>query len=131
MPLLHSGSINLLFSSHSWSTKTLKSSSIPGQISATDSIACNMSDLSSMPLGVNPNGNPPNFAHGTTLQPAVLATGIILMTISLVFTLIRILTSLYNSRKLFSDNCKSPGCISHDVKSWHPVNTQLASLPNC
>lgn len=81
-----------------------------------------MSDLSNIPLGANPNGDPPNFAHGATLQPAVLATGVILMTISLLFVIIRITTSLYNSHKLFWDDCK-PHCVSHDLKSQHSVDS--------
>lgn len=65
-----------------------------------------MSDLSSIPLSVNPNGDPPNFANGASLQPAVLASGIAFITISILFVLIRVGTSLYNSRKLFLDDCK-------------------------
>lgn len=65
-----------------------------------------MSDLSNVPLAVNPSGDPPNFSDGASLQPAVLATGIVFITISIIFVLIRVGTSLYDSRKLFLDDCK-------------------------
>lgn len=65
-----------------------------------------MRDSSEIALGVNPNGNPPNFAHGASIQPAVLASGVVLITISITFVIIRIWTSLHNSHKLLLDDCK-------------------------
>ncbi|KAI3390483.1 hypothetical protein diail_9511, partial [Diaporthe ilicicola] len=63
-----------------------------------------MSNPSEIPLGVNPNGDPPDFVNGASLQPAVLASGIVLIAISIIFVLVRSGTSLYNSRKLFLDD---------------------------
>lgn len=78
-----------------------------------------MSDLSAIPLSVNPNGDPPNFAHGASLQPAVLASGIVFITVSILFVLIRVGTSLYNSRKLFLDDCKYQDILLEDAVSSH------------
>ncbi|KAK9419295.1 putative Integral membrane protein [Seiridium unicorne] len=41
-------------------------------------------DLSQIPLAPNPNGDPPNFDGGPSMEPTILATGITFIVISLV-----------------------------------------------
>lgn len=62
-------------------------------------------DLSKVPLAPNPNGNPPNFTGGPSLQPAILGTGITFMTISIAFVIVRIGTGLINTKRLHLDDC--------------------------
>ncbi|KAI0593297.1 hypothetical protein F4775DRAFT_578496 [Biscogniauxia sp. FL1348] len=61
-------------------------------------------DLSQIPLAPNPNGDPPNFDGGATLQLEILATGIVFITISLIFVIVRLGTSLKSTRKLHLDD---------------------------
>lgn len=62
-------------------------------------------DLSLIPLAPNPNGDPPNFDGGPTLQPTILATGIVFIAISLIVVVVRLGTGLKNTRKLHLDDC--------------------------
>lgn len=65
-----------------------------------------MADLSQIPLGVNPNGDPPDFVHGESLKSVILGTGITLIALSSAFVAIRLGTSLKSSRKLLLDDCR-------------------------
>ena len=60
---------------------------------------------SKTPIAVNPNGDPPNFGGGPTLQPAVLATGVIFIPISVIVVIIRLVMSIRTSKKLYYDDC--------------------------
>lgn len=62
-------------------------------------------DLSQIPLAPNPNGDPPNFDGGPTLEPTILATGIVFIAISLIFVIIRLGTSLKTTGKFRLDDC--------------------------
>lgn len=62
-------------------------------------------DSSSIPLAGNPNGGPPNFEGGATLQWVVLATGFAFIPISTILIIIRLGMSLKHSRKLHLDDC--------------------------
>ncbi|KAI0854207.1 hypothetical protein F5Y00DRAFT_267438 [Daldinia vernicosa] len=62
------------------------------------------SDPSSIPLAGNPNGDPPNFEGGATLQWVVLATGFVFIPISTILIIIRLGMSLKHSRKLHLDD---------------------------
>ena len=66
-------------------------------------MATNLADI---PIAPNPNGDPPNFDGGPTLQPTILATGIAFMTISLFVLLLRLYTNYKVTRKLNPDDCR-------------------------
>ncbi|KAI1194758.1 hypothetical protein F5X97DRAFT_265193 [Nemania serpens] len=61
-------------------------------------------DLSQVPLVPNPNGSPPNFNGGPTLEPTILGTGIVFIALSIVCVLIRLRTGLVNTRRLYADD---------------------------
>lgn len=63
-------------------------------------------DLSQIPLAPNPNGDPPNFDGGANLQLTILATGVVFIVISSAFVIIRLWTSIKNTRKLHLDDCE-------------------------
>jgi hypothetical protein len=62
-------------------------------------------DPSTIALAPNPNGDPPDFDGGPTLQPAILGTGIFLITVSLIVVILRLFTGFKNTRKLHLDDC--------------------------
>ncbi|CAG8981794.1 hypothetical protein HYALB_00004737 [Hymenoscyphus albidus] len=61
-------------------------------------------DLSKIPLALNPNGDPPNFNNPPSLEPAVLGVGISLMVISFSFLALRLFTNLKLVGKLGLDD---------------------------
>lgn len=65
-----------------------------------------MADLSTVPLGTNPNGDPPDFVHGESLKNVILALGVTLIAISSTLVIIRLGTSLWTNRKLLLDDCE-------------------------
>ncbi|GAB1318481.1 Rhodopsin domain-containing protein [Madurella fahalii] len=62
-------------------------------------------DLSTIPLAPNPNGDPPNFAGGPSLEPATLATGVAFTSISALFVMLRLYTVIQKSRRVYWDDC--------------------------
>lgn len=64
-------------------------------------------DPSTIPLLPNPNGDPPNFVDPSSLQPAVLGTGIALIAISAFLVILRTGTNIKSQRKLGVDDCES------------------------
>ncbi|KAI2623594.1 hypothetical protein GGS26DRAFT_593684 [Hypomontagnella submonticulosa] len=63
-----------------------------------------VADPFNTPLAVNPNGDPPNFEGGPTLQPAVLATGVMFIPISMIIVTIRLVMSLRSSKRFHCDD---------------------------
>lgn len=48
-------------------------------------------DLAQVPMARNPNGNPPDFDHGTSLAGSVQGVGVTLATVTLAFLVTRLL----------------------------------------
>lgn len=69
-----------------------------------------MADPSNTALGINPNGDPPDFAHGESLQTVILGLGVTLITVSSVFVIIRLGNSLWTYHKLFLEDCECCHC---------------------
>ncbi|KAI1331514.1 hypothetical protein F5Y16DRAFT_395394 [Xylariaceae sp. FL0255] len=61
-------------------------------------------NLSSIPLAVNPDGDPPDFGGGPSLQPAVLGTGAAFVTVSFIAVLIRLYAVFKSTRKLYPED---------------------------
>ena len=63
-------------------------------------------DLSKIPSGVNPNGDPPNFTNPPNQENLVLAVGLPLVIISVVCVALRVTANLSIARKLLVDDCE-------------------------
>ena len=61
-------------------------------------------DLSKIPMAVNPSGAPPNFDHSPNLIKAVQGVGISLAAITLVFLIIRLRIYIKLNRGLVLDD---------------------------
>lgn len=62
-------------------------------------------DLSSIPLTHNPNGDPPNFVNPPTQAAIALAVGLPLAIISACFVSVRLITNFKIVHKLGPDDC--------------------------
>ncbi|KAI0535047.1 hypothetical protein GGR58DRAFT_480561 [Xylaria digitata] len=61
-------------------------------------------DLSTIPLTVNPNGSPPDFDGGPSLQTAVLGTGVVFITVSFTVLLIRLYAVFKTTKRLYAED---------------------------
>ncbi|KAI1806730.1 hypothetical protein F4811DRAFT_510095 [Daldinia bambusicola] len=75
-------------------------------------------DPSTTPLLDNPNGDPPNFEGGSTLQWIIVATGLVLIPISTVLIVIRLVMSLRHNRKLHLDDCLCVAGEAFGIAYW-------------
>lgn len=74
-------------------------------------------DFSKLPLSPNPDGSPPNFIGGQSLETANLSIGAVIISLSIIFVAVRIYASCKNVGRLFLDDCKN-----------NVVNSQFKSL---
>lgn len=65
-------------------------------------------DLSTVPLAPNPNGNLPNFVNPPSQADTVLGVGLPLVIISTFVVAVRLATNFRSARKLGLDDCKWP-----------------------
>lgn len=61
--------------------------------------------LSSIPLGVNPDGSGPNFVNPPTLAPVVTGIGVTIATVSTLFVAARLTSKFYTTRVFSLDDC--------------------------
>ena len=64
-------------------------------------------DLSKIPLALNPSGDPPNFVNPPNQAVVVLAVGLPLAIISSCFVSLRLFTNHKTAHKLGVDDCRS------------------------
>ncbi|KAF3056812.1 hypothetical protein CFAM422_012615 [Trichoderma lentiforme] len=62
-------------------------------------------DFSKLPLSPNPDGSPPNFVGGQSLETANLSIGAVIISLSIIFVAVRIYASCKNVGRLFLDDC--------------------------
>ena len=62
-------------------------------------------DLSTIPLGQNPNGQPPNFTNPPNQEWLVLCVGLPLIITSCMFVALRVATNYKVARRLLIDDC--------------------------
>ena len=62
-------------------------------------------DLSKIPVGINPNGDPPNFVNPPSNHATVVGVGVTLSVISLFFVILRLTTNSTIAKKLGLDDC--------------------------
>lgn len=65
-------------------------------------------DLSSIPLAPNPNGNPPNFVNPPSQADALLGVGLLFIILSTLIVSLRLLTSYSTARRWGLDDCEWP-----------------------
>ncbi|KAI1476948.1 hypothetical protein K445DRAFT_141919 [Daldinia sp. EC12] len=75
-------------------------------------------DPSRTPLIDNPNGEPPDFEGGPTLQWIILATGFVLIPISTILIVIRLVVSLKHNRQLHLDDCLCVAGEAFGIAYW-------------
>ena len=63
-------------------------------------------DLSTIPLSANPNGDPPNFLNPPSQGNTVIGVGVPMIFISTICVVIRLSTALKITRKMSLDDCK-------------------------
>ncbi|KAI9644958.1 hypothetical protein NHQ30_006993 [Ciborinia camelliae] len=78
-------------------------------------------DLSTIPLAINPNGNPPNFINPPSLDSAVLGVGVTLIIISLSLLCIRLFTNLKTTGSLGLDDYLCLGGELGGIAYWAVV----------
>jgi hypothetical protein len=84
-----------------------------------------MPDLTKIPLGVNPSGEPPNFETPPTLVHSALGTGVALVIIGGIFLAFRLGTNLKLSKKLRLDDCK---CSMRFLDHTSPLEYGICNL---
>lgn len=64
-------------------------------------------DISKIPLATNPSGAPPNFIDTPSLKTTMLSVGLTLITLSITFIILRLVTNVKHTRKLAIDDGKT------------------------
>ncbi|KAK3386439.1 hypothetical protein B0H63DRAFT_382847, partial [Podospora didyma] len=75
-------------------------------------------DFTKIPIAHNPSGAPPNFQYGPSLQPAILGSGVTLMSIAIVFVTIRLYTGIKKAGKLFADDYLCLVALVFELTQW-------------
>jgi hypothetical protein len=63
-------------------------------------------DLMSLPMAINPNGDPPNFINPPSLKNTMLGLGVALIAISGPMLILRLIANWRHSKRLYMDDSK-------------------------